>query len=104
MPPLLQRLGNLLLIVALLASMGGHWAFLQSVAWTSMLTEHLRSESLTMAMENTFDGQHPCKLCCAIRAAKKAEKKTEFPVSLKKMEFPPPADRFVRPDDLCPAV
>jgi hypothetical protein len=60
-----------------------------------MLTEHLRSESLTMAMENTFDGQHPCKLCCAIRAAKKAEKKTEFPVSLKKMEFPPPASRIV---------
>ena len=84
-----QRIGNLLLIVALLASTGGHWALLQSVAWTSMLAEHMKSESFSSAMEQTFDGKHPCPLCCAIAAAKKSEKKTEFPISTQKIEFPP---------------
>ena len=92
---MIQRIGNLLLIVALLASTGGHWALLQSVAWTSMLAEHMQSQSLAQAMEQTFDGRHPCKLCCAIAAAKRSEKKSEFPVSAQKIEFPPLAPRLV---------
>ena len=92
---MIQRIGNLLLIVALLAATGGHWALLQSVAWTSMLAEHMQAESFSQAMEQTFDGQHPCPLCRAIAAAKKSEKKTEFPVSAQKIEFPPLAPGLV---------
>ena len=92
---MILRIGNLLLIVALLAATGGHWALLQSVAWTSMLAEHLQSETFSAAMEQTFDGRHPCKLCCAIAAAKKSEKKTEFPLSAQKIEFPPLASGLV---------
>jgi len=91
----IQRIGNLLLIVALLAATGGHWALLQSIAWTSMLADHLQSESFSESMAQTFDGQHPCKLCCAIAAAKKSEKKTEFPLSAQRIEFPPLAPRLV---------
>jgi len=91
----IQRIGNLLLILALLAATGGHWALLQSVAWTSMLAEHMQSESFSAAMEQTFDGKHPCPLCCAIAAAKKSDKKTEFPLSVQKIEFPPLAPGLV---------
>jgi hypothetical protein len=91
----MQRIGNLLLIVALLAATGGHWALLQSMAWTSMLAEHMQSESFTAAMEQTFDGRHPCPLCRAIAAAKKSEKKTEFPLAAQKIEFPPLAPGLV---------
>jgi hypothetical protein len=84
-----KRIGNLFLIVALLAATGGHWVLLQSVAWTTMLTDHLQCESFTESVTQTFDGRHPCKLCLAIAAAKKSEKKAEFPPSLKKIEFPP---------------
>ena len=90
-----RRIGNLLLIVMLLVTTGGHWALLQSFAWGTMLADHLQSQSLTESMEQTFDGQHPCKLCCAIRAAKKAEKRAEFPGAAKKVEFPPLAARWV---------
>ena len=83
------------MIVALLATTGGHWALLQSVAWTSMLAGHLQSQSLTEAVTQTFDGRHPCKLCLAIRAAMNAEKKTEAPPVLKKVEYPPPGQRVV---------
>ena len=78
----------------LLVTTGGHWAVLQSYAWATMLADHLQSESLTESMKETFDGEHPCKLCCAIRAAKKAEKKAEFPATAKKVEFPPLAARL----------
>ncbi len=86
---MIQRIGNLLLIVALLATTGGHWAVLQSVAWTAMLAEHWQADPLATAVEKTFDGQHPCKLCQAIQAAKKSDKKTEFPTGAQKIEFLP---------------
>ena len=82
-----RKLGHVLLIVALVAATGGHWAVLQSVAWTNMLAENLRSASVTDAFEKTFDGQHPCRLCQAIKEGKCSEKKTELPAPLKKIEF-----------------
>jgi hypothetical protein len=81
------RLGNFLLIVALLAATGGHWALLQGVAWTNMLAENLRTESLGAAIAKTFDGEHPCPMCKAISKGKKSEQKTELPLLAKKLEF-----------------
>jgi len=75
------------LIVALFAATGGHWALLQTVAWTNMLAENLRTESFTDAVARTFDGKHPCSMCKAISQGKKSEKKTEFPLLAKKLEF-----------------
>ena len=82
-----RQLGHVLLIVALLAAVGGHWVVLQSVAWTNMLAENLRAVSVTEAFEKTFDGQHPCRLCKAIKEGKTSEKKTELPMPLQKIEF-----------------
>lgn len=88
------RLGHVLMIVALLAASGTHWAALQSVAWTRMLAENLESGSLSQALEKTFDGRHPCPLCKAIAAGKSAEKKADFTLNLKKLDFPPAPERF----------
>jgi hypothetical protein len=90
-----KRIGNIFLIVALLATTGAHWAVLQSVAWTTMLADNLRAASLTQAVERTFDGRHPCPLCNAIAAGKKSEKKTEFPLQTQKFEFPPMPEKLV---------
>ena len=84
---MLRKLGHVFLVLALLSVIGGHWAVLQTVAWTNMLAENLRTTSVTMAVEKTFDGKHPCCLCKAITQGKKSEKKAEFPLQLKKMEF-----------------
>lgn len=83
------RLGNIFLIGALLAATGAHWAVLQSVAWTAMIADNLRTHSMGEAVTCTFDGKHPCCLCKAIAAGKKSEKKNEFTLQLKKLEFPP---------------
>jgi hypothetical protein len=82
------RIRNILLIVVLLAGTGAHWGALQSVAWTRMLAENLRTTSFVDAVSRTFDGQHPCSLCKVIASAKKSEKRMEFPQPLTKLEFP----------------
>jgi hypothetical protein len=81
------RLGNALLIVALLVATGGHWAVFQTVAWTNMFADNLQTASVTEALTKTFDGKHPCNLCHEIAAAKKSEKKAELPNLGKKLEF-----------------
>jgi hypothetical protein len=79
----------------LIAIMGGHMAFLQTVAWTAMLADNLQSSSLPMALERTFDGKHPCPLCMAIAAAKKSQKKNDVTPQMRKLEFPPASENFV---------
>jgi hypothetical protein len=90
-----RKLGHGLLIVALVFATGGHWALLQTVAWTNMLATHLRSDSLEVAVTKTFDGQHPCKLCNVVAAGKKAEKRSELPTLATKLEFTLFANPFV---------
>jgi len=72
--------------VVLACSVGLHWAFLQSVAWTTMLVDNLSTTSLSVALERTFDGKHPCPLCKAIAKGRKSEKKSDRLLSLKKFE------------------
>ena len=68
---------NLVLAVLLLVMTGGHWALLQSAAWAGMLASHLRTQSLHVAVSQTFDGQHPCCLCKAIQKEKGSDKKPD---------------------------
>jgi hypothetical protein len=88
------RLSKLILVLVLACSIGLHWGMLQSLAWTSMLAQNLRHDSLAQAVTRTFDGQHPCCLCKAIAAGKKSEKKSEFTPSFKALEFPPATEDF----------
>ena len=60
-------------VVLLSVSLGLHWAALQSVAWTSMLLSRARTGSLTEALQTTFDGKHPCRLCLVVREGRAAD-------------------------------
>jgi hypothetical protein len=81
----------MLVVAALVLTTGAHWAALQTVAWTTMLANNLRTQSVSEAVSKTFDGEHPCCLCKAIAAAKKSEKKSATAAPTLKMEFPPVA-------------
>ena len=98
-----RKLGQVLLITALIVSLGGHWAVLQSLAWANMLADNLREGCVSKAFEKTFDGEHPCCLCKAINEGKRSEKKSELPAPLKKFEFT--SERsvvvFAPPQDFC---
>jgi hypothetical protein len=82
------RIGKIFLVLALVAMLGAHWAFLQTVAWTTMLADNLCTQSVKEAVTETFDGRHPCPLCKAIAAGKQSENKTEFSFQSQKLEFP----------------
>ena len=88
---MLARFGKCLVVLTLVLTTGAHWAALQTVAWTTMLANNLRSDTLTTAVSKTFDGEHPCPLCKAIAAGKKTEKKSEAVAPVMKLEFPPVA-------------
>lgn len=76
LPPLLRKAGSVLAALAMFSVVGGHWAVLQTVAWTQMLADYARaSGSVVTAVEETFDGEHPCELCQRIAAAKKMEER-----------------------------
>ena len=89
------RFGKFLVVATLVLTTGAHWAALQTVAWTTMLANSLRTQSFTEAVSNTFDGKHPCCLCKAIAAGKKSEKQSEAVAPVLKLEFPPVAGRIV---------
>ena len=73
--------------MALLAATGGHWMVLQSVAWSAMLVQYSRNANLVSAVEQTFDGKHPCPLCKKIAQGRHDEKKPEAQVVSGKLKF-----------------
>jgi hypothetical protein len=59
---------KLLLVGALMVSIGAQWVVLQGVAWVGMaLTYSLEEGSVTQGLSKTFDGKHPCPLCQAVK-------------------------------------
>jgi hypothetical protein len=72
-----RRVFQTAVALALCLSLGLHWAVLQSVAWTGMLVDYSRSGAISEAIQKTFDGRHPCKLCKLVSEGKKSEKKQE---------------------------
>jgi hypothetical protein len=80
----IEQWGVVILLVILI---GGHWAILQSVAWTGMLLHYSQNATIDEAWTKTFDGKHPCRLCKAVRAGKAAEKKQEMLKLETKFEF-----------------
>ena len=83
------RLGKFFVVISLVATLGAHWALLQTVAWTTMFADNLRTHSLSESVARTFDGKYPCPICKAIADGKKSEKKNEFTLQMLKLEFPP---------------
>jgi hypothetical protein len=83
----LSRLPKLAIVISLACSIGLHWTFFQSLAWVGMVVSYSQDAPLTEALVKTFDGKHPCELCKEIAKGKQSEKKSEFPLQLKKFEF-----------------
>ena len=92
--PVVARLKKFLVVIVLVLTTGLHWAALQTVAWTTMLANNLRTQSVSEAISKTFDGEHPCPLCKAIATGKKSEKQSESVSPTLKMEFPPSAEKL----------
>ncbi len=85
------------------------WMVIQGVAWTTMLIQFSKDGTLIEAVEKTFDGDHPCPLCCAVKegqAKRNQQEQDEAPVkkidallvSVSRIVAPPPdAMRYETP-------
>ena len=66
-----MRLGvSVLLLISL---SGAHWWVLQSIAWSGMIVSYSATSGFAKGIEETFDGDHPCRMCKAIKQAREAE-------------------------------
>jgi hypothetical protein len=71
-----NRIAGYVLVAALMVSIGAQWAVLQTAAWVGMaVTYSIKAGSVAEGLSQTFDGRHPCKLCCAIKKGTDTEKK-----------------------------
>lgn len=85
------QISKYLLIGTLLVSMGGHLALLQTIAWGTMLVDFSTKGGFSEAVEKTFDGEHPCAMCKAVKTTKQEEDKKPLLKSQMKMEMALPA-------------
>ncbi len=67
---------HILLVLALAGAANLHLPMLQVVAWTGMLASYSQDRSMAEAVEMTFDGEHPCPMCKAIK--KQQEQKPDL--------------------------
>lgn len=93
-------------LFALFLTMGGHWALLQSLAWSRMLVDYSRDSSLSSAIAKTFDGQHPCPMCKEVEKGRAEDEKQAPPVKWEKqpeilLDQPLPSLRVPPHEDLC---
>jgi hypothetical protein len=82
-----SRLSKVILILALICSVGWHWAVLQSVAWLGMAIHYSQGGPLREAFIKTFDGNHPCRICQLVAKGKKSEDKQETWKPLNKIDL-----------------
>lgn len=63
----LQRVARWAVVLALCLCVGAQWIVLQGIAWTGMLIEFSQQGTIAEAVSKTFDGEHPCPLCKAVK-------------------------------------
>jgi hypothetical protein len=70
--------GHIATIIALCCAVGLHWIALQSLAWTTMIIDYSKRAPLCQAINQTFDGAHPCSLCHTVNKGKNSENKSDL--------------------------
>jgi hypothetical protein len=74
MTRLLQRTGLAFVLLAYFVSVGGHFAVTQAVAWGTMIAASVkRGTSVSQAVSETLDGEHPCRMCLKVAQARAGE-------------------------------
>ena len=99
------------MVVALVYSIGVHWAFLQRFARTTILADNLTTGSFSAAFQRTFDGEYPRSLCRTMAEGEETEKKSVTLRALKQLEglsqsvvfalFPPASSPPIAGEEAC---
>jgi hypothetical protein len=99
--PIFRAMASVMIGLALFLTTGGHLAILQGVAWTNMVRDFAKTDSIGTALEKTFAGQHPCTLCKKITETGSGKKDDALASAKSKLgEFLPQSHRLLAPP--CP--
>jgi hypothetical protein len=100
-----------LVVVLVILSIGTPWAWLQSAAWVNMLVKYSRQTGLRQGFSMTFDGNHPCRLCQAVKQGQAQDqregKKRVAPDERLQLGLPPDILVLIHPamaENLCRVV
>ncbi len=77
--------GAVACLLAIFFSAGGHWAVLQSIAYSRMLVRFAQEDSWCRAVKKTFDERYACPLCPKIRDGYNNERKVPRTVSVERL-------------------
>jgi hypothetical protein len=81
-----QPLAKLLVLLAAVQLLGGHWMVLQTAAWVGMMVSYSERESVVVALEKTFDGAHPCVLCKVVKSGRYGEQREPVAKTILKLD------------------
>ena len=85
-----------LILVCVLQISGAHWTVLQTAAWAGMLVTRTAQADVGTAVKTTFDGEHPCGMCLAVKAGRQQEQEGNHAAMI--------ALQFARADFLVPQM
>lgn len=95
--PARRLLARLLLVASVLHAGGFDLMLLQCVAWTKMAVNYSQENGFKEGLSRTFDGEHPCALCCAIRK-QEGERQQSLPELGPKKQLPSRLQLFSLPE------
>lgn len=84
---MIKAASRIVLVAALMISIGLHWALMQSAAWVGMaVTYTVKTGSVVQGLSDTFDGEHACPLCHVVEEGTKepSPKKDSVPTKILK--------------------
>jgi hypothetical protein len=80
------RFHNVIAACLLIVAIGGNLAILQCFGWMGMLVSYAQQDGFALAIEKTFDGKHPCKICKVVKKSGETEQSKELPKSAGKID------------------
>jgi len=63
----LMTLSRMLVLLSMIHASGLGLNATQAYAWSTMLCRYSQDYGFKEGWQRTFDGEHPCKLCCCIK-------------------------------------
>ena len=69
---------KLFVVTSLTLSIGGHWGFLQTIAWSSMLLDYSQNLTWTSALSKTIDPDTSCRICEFVQEGRNQESNQDF--------------------------
>jgi hypothetical protein len=67
------RIRQIVAVWCCLQLLGGSYGVLQTIAWSRMIVTNTANDGLIEGIQKTFDGEHPCEMCCQIKQAKQRD-------------------------------